>query len=117
MGVSVVGIDGSGPEELSSDKYVEGVDPHWSPDGSLISYNHVFGTKLAIARWDGTPIQEFDYGRSGPWNPGLRAPERADPSHEPTTPPTRGPEVTELLNGFLAARVAGEGAEQYLKRG
>jgi hypothetical protein len=74
----------------------------------------MFGTTLAIARWDGTLIQEFDYGRSGPWNPGLRAPERADPSHEPTTPPTEVPEVTALLNGFLAARVAGEGAEQYL---
>ena len=45
------------PKELSSwNKYVEGVDPHWSPDGSLISYNHVLGTKLVIARWDGTPI-------------------------------------------------------------
>jgi hypothetical protein len=32
------------------------------------------------------------------------------PSPEPTTPP----EVTELLNGFLDARVAGEGAQQYL---
>ena len=37
---------------------------------------------------------------------------------EPTTPPTEtevtAPEVTDLLNGFLAARVAGEGAQQYL---
>ncbi|HEU4759613.1 MAG TPA: hypothetical protein VFT91_06480 [Dehalococcoidia bacterium] len=32
---------------------------------------------------------------------------------EPTTPPSEA-EVTELLNGFLEARVAGEGAFQYL---
>ena len=33
---------------------------------------------------------------------------------KPTTPPAEA-EVTELLNGFLQARIAGEGAEQYLK--
>lgn len=38
----------------------------------------------------------------------------ADPSPEPTTPPPSEAEVTELLNGFLEARIAGEGAEQYL---
>jgi len=37
----------------------------------------------------------------------------ADPSPEPTTPPSEA-EVTELLNGFLEARIAGEGAQQYL---
>lgn len=37
----------------------------------------------------------------------------AAPSPEPTTPPSEA-EVTELLNGFLEARVAGEGAQQYL---
>ncbi len=35
------------------------------------------------------------------------------PSPEPTTPVSEA-EATELLNGFLAARVAGEGAERYL---
>ena len=39
--------------------------------------------------------------------------EGADPSPEPTTQPSEA-EVTELLNGFLEARVAGEGAQQYL---
>lgn len=34
-------------------------------------------------------------------------------SSQPTTPPS-GAEVTALVNGFLEARVAGEGAEQYL---
>ena len=34
---------------------------------------------------------------------------------DPTTPPSEA-EVTELLNGFLEARVAGEGAQQYLIR-
>ena len=40
--------------------------------------------------------------------------EGADPSPEPTTSPPSEAEVTELLNGFLEARVAGEGAQQYL---
>ncbi len=39
--------------------------------------------------------------------------EGADPSPEPTTPRSEAA-VTELLNGFLEARVAGEGAQQYL---
>jgi hypothetical protein len=64
-GVYVVGIDGSGLIEVSSLRF-EGADPHWSPDGSLISHN--FGS-LAIVRWDGTQAQRFDYARSGPWNP------------------------------------------------
>lgn len=38
---------------------------------------------------------------------------RANPSPEPTTPFSEA-EVTELLNGFLEARIAGEGAQQYL---
>ena len=37
----------------------------------------------------------------------------ATPSPEPTTPPSEA-EVTALLNGLLEARVAGEGAQQYL---
>ncbi len=37
----------------------------------------------------------------------------ATPSSEPTTPPSEA-EVAALLNGFLEARVAGEGAQQYL---
>jgi hypothetical protein len=36
------------------------------------------------------------------------------PTAEPTTPPSAAPEVTALLNGFLDARVAGAGAQQYL---
>jgi hypothetical protein len=39
--------------------------------------------------------------------------ETAVPSPEPTTPPSEA-DVTELLNGFLKARVAGAGAYQYL---
>jgi hypothetical protein len=37
----------------------------------------------------------------------------ADPSPEPTTSPSEA-EVTDLLNGFLEARVAGDGAQRYL---
>jgi Tol biopolymer transport system component len=73
QGVYVVRIDGSGLTKVSSEGF-GGADPHWSPDGSLISYNrgdplgNTSGA-LVIARPDGTPVQEFDYGRSGPWNP------------------------------------------------
>lgn len=66
IGVHVVGIDGSGLRQVSPETS-QGVDPHWSPDGSLISYNT--GGALVIARSDGTQVQRFNYGRSGPWNP------------------------------------------------
>ena len=53
----------------------------------------------------------------------VRTREGAAPSPEPTTPtvtipamPPSEAEVTELLNGFLEARVAGEGAQQFLIR-
>jgi Tol biopolymer transport system component len=83
-GIWVVRADGTGLKQVSPTEFdarwavikgnAEGADPHWSPDGSLISYNTadpLSGTfdALVIARWDGTPVQEFDYGRSGPWNP------------------------------------------------
>lgn len=81
-GVYVVGIDGSGLVSVSSEEcsYIVGTarctdeaDPHWSPDGSLISYNTgdplwAFDS-LVIARTDGTRVQELDHGRSGPWIP------------------------------------------------
>jgi len=72
--VMVVGTEGTGltgqiPEvryvPIGANPEVE-TDPHWSPDGSRISYNSVSGT-LAIARSDGGQVQVFDHGRSGPW--------------------------------------------------
>jgi Tol biopolymer transport system component len=76
-GVYVVGIDGSGLTKVSSEPFegFEGVEPHWSPDGSFISYNArdpFPGGELVIRRWDGTQVQEFDYGRSGPWTAELQ---------------------------------------------
>lgn len=44
---------------------------------------------------------------------GFGAAPTPSPTPEPTTPPFEA-EVTELLNSFLEARVAGEGAQQYL---
>jgi Tol biopolymer transport system component len=67
-GVYVVSIDGSGLTQVSSETF-EGVNPHWSPDGSLISYNTGAFDALVISRSEGTRVREFDYGRSGPWNP------------------------------------------------
>jgi hypothetical protein len=99
LGVWVVGIDGSGLLEVSSPRY-EGADPRWSPDGSRISFNT---SRLVVARWM-IAVQEFHDGRSGPWHPGSEGADNGSTAAG----------VTELLNGFLAARIAGEGAEQYL---
>jgi hypothetical protein len=52
----------------------DGVNVHWSPDGSRISYqpadprSFALGT-LEIAAVDGTHAKEFGYAGSGPWNP------------------------------------------------
>jgi hypothetical protein len=43
------------------------------------------------------------------------APDSANPSPELTKPPSEA-EINELLNGFLAARIAGEGAQEYLNQ-
>jgi Tol biopolymer transport system component len=61
--VWVVGADGSGLTSVIS----HGVNPQWSPDGSRIAYEH--RDTLEIARPDGTHVQTFGYGGSGPWNP------------------------------------------------
>ena len=59
----VVGADGSGQTSVIP----HGVNPHWSPDGSHIAYE--YRGQLEIARADGTHVQTFGYGGSGPWNP------------------------------------------------
>jgi dipeptidyl aminopeptidase/acylaminoacyl peptidase len=66
----VVGSDGSGLTEVI--RYA--VNPQWSLDGSRISYQRVFDSSGAlgnpeIAGWDGTHVQKFGYGGSGPWTP------------------------------------------------
>ena len=68
---------------------------------------------------DGAPLlQQFAYSilwedgfaKSGPWHPGTPS-----GSGEPTPAPSPiGDQATALLSGFLEARVAGVGAEQYL---
>jgi Tol biopolymer transport system component len=75
--VWVVGADGSGLTSVIS----HGVNPHWSPDGSRIAYEHRH--TLEIARPDGTHVQTFGYGGSGPWNP---LPLWALGDREPTAP-------------------------------
>ena len=70
-GIMVVGADGTGLTYLVPQKRPLALpgnpaDPHWSPDGSRISYNATYGF-LAIARPDGTQVQLFNNGRSGPW--------------------------------------------------
>lgn len=63
--IYVFGIDGSRLTLLATDA----LNPHWSPDGTRISYAIHDPGLLAIAAPDGTNVQEFHYGNSGPWNP------------------------------------------------
>lgn len=63
--IYVVGADGSGLVAIA-----DGVHPEWSPDSSRIAYAQpLFTGGLAIADADGTHVQRFHYGGSGPWNP------------------------------------------------
>jgi Tol biopolymer transport system component len=69
-GIWIVRPDGSGLTKVVPD----GVNVHWSPDGSRISYQSADPSSgglgaLEIAAVDGTQVQEFGYGASGPWNP------------------------------------------------
>jgi hypothetical protein len=67
-GIYTVGADGSGLTLV-----IPGATyPYWSPDGSRISYqpcDAYSDCQLQIADADGTHVVEFDYARSGPWNP------------------------------------------------
>jgi dipeptidyl aminopeptidase/acylaminoacyl peptidase len=67
-GIYIVGADGSGLTLV-----IPGATyPYWSPDGSRISYqpcDAYSDCQLQIADADGTHVVEFDYARSGPWNP------------------------------------------------
>lgn len=66
-GIYTVGADGSGLTLAIPG----GVNPYWSADGSRISYQNAYddNNTLQIASPDGTPVQEFGYAASGPWNP------------------------------------------------
>ena len=69
-GIWIVDVDGS---ELTK-AIPDGINAFWSPDGSRISYQTVFPFSgvlgpLETAAVDGTHVQEFGYGGSGPWNP------------------------------------------------
>jgi hypothetical protein len=70
-GVYTIGVDGSGLTLVIPD----GVNPHWSLDGSRISYDRERTDEsrrdLYIADRDGTHVQYFRFGfaASGPWNP------------------------------------------------
>jgi Tol biopolymer transport system component len=70
-GVYTIGVDGSGLTLVIPD----GVNPHWSLDGSRISYDRERTDEsrrdLYIADRDGTHVHYFRFGfaASGPWNP------------------------------------------------
>ena len=66
-GIWVVNSDGSGLKKVIP----LGTNPFWSPDGSHIAYESIqypFDS-LEISDADGTHVQAFGYGGSGPWNP------------------------------------------------
>jgi Tol biopolymer transport system component len=49
-----------------------GSTPSWSQDGARIAYQPIAGSPtgtLEIANLDGTHVEQFGYGGSGPWNP------------------------------------------------
>jgi Tol biopolymer transport system component len=54
-----------------------GTVPYWSPDGSRLAYavvclQHSEGCSLAIADADGSNVNDFGFGRPGPWHPAPR---------------------------------------------
>jgi len=77
-GIYTIGVDGSGLTLVIP----EGENPHWSTDGSRISFEYQgVGRRgeLNIADRDGSHIQSFGYAASGPWNPLVQPePEGAD---------------------------------------
>jgi WD40-like Beta Propeller Repeat len=74
-GIFVVGAGGS---ELTL-AIPNGAYPYWSPDGTRIAY--LIDGKLEVAAPDGTHVQRFGDGASGPWNPLVQPePEVADVS-------------------------------------
>lgn len=67
-GIFIAAADGSGLTLTIP----HGGNPHWSPDGSRISFDHGLGRGsdgLQIAEPDGKHVQSFGYAASGPWNP------------------------------------------------
>ncbi len=100
-GIWVVNADGSG----LTDVIPHGANPYWSPNGTRISYQRGnFGARrgtLEIARWDGTHVQTFGYGGSGPWNP---LPLSAFGDREPTAPAGGG---TLFVYALVALGVVG----------
>jgi Tol biopolymer transport system component len=64
-GIWIVGVDGSGLRKVIPD----GQNVYWSPDGSRIAFTYQQTGTLRVANWDGTDVQKFGYGGSGPWNP------------------------------------------------
>jgi dipeptidyl aminopeptidase/acylaminoacyl peptidase len=75
---AVTSCDAADPCAVKLPKSAE--SPYWSPDGSQIAYTTGCiegagaadrdGCHLAIADADGSNVQEFSYGASGPWHPG-----------------------------------------------
>ena len=67
-GIYTIEVDGSGLTLVIP----EGENPHWSTDGSRISFEYQgVGRRgeLNIADRDGSHIQSFGFAASGPWNP------------------------------------------------
>lgn len=114
--IYVVGADGSGLTRLA-----KGADPHWSPDGSRISFERMDGAALhhlVIEDADGTHVQRFNNARSGPWNPLDRAVSATPaPSSSPvhvTHIPSTAPPPTAPYRGAVRRGPLGRGTYEYL---
>lgn len=128
--VSVMDADGTnGREILANDVTLDAGHDHgiaWSPAGDRIALGiegiiYTFapdgsGFTLALRSGRLQPFWSPDGSHletRGPWHPG-KLHVAPSPSVEPTAAPSLESRVTELLNGFLQARVARLGAGNFL---
>ena len=96
--------DGSDFTEVIPD----GANPHWSPDGSQISYELLYPGQqgLRIADADGSNPRSLGVGSSGPWHPGTledgaESPTPPSTSTSPRPSPSPGPSrFTSAIHGI-----------------
>jgi Tol biopolymer transport system component len=110
-GIYTIGVDGSGLTLVIPD----GEDPHWSPDGTRISFDWEISARhvLYITDRDGSHIPSgVDHVSSGPWNPLVQ------PEPEATEMPaaSEGMTMSSTLTLMAALLILAVGALVILRR-